>query len=125
MAANVWRFCKERSVSGRTVTLKVKYADVQIITRCKTVQLPIRSETELRGLAPGLMEATFPTPKGIRLLGVTLSSLVNDFDGEELQLSVSLRDGGQARAVPFATDGGEFICRCGNVLRFSHPSKIS
>lgn len=90
LAGKVWRFCKERSVSGRTVTLKVKYADFQIITRSKTVQLPIRSENELRGLAAGLMEATFPIPKGIRLLGVTLSSLVNDFDGEDLQLSLSL-----------------------------------
>jgi DNA polymerase-4 len=41
------------------VTLKVKYADFQIITRSRTVPAPIRSADELRALADGLLEATF------------------------------------------------------------------
>lgn len=90
LAAKVWRYCEERGFSGRTVTLKVKYADFQIITRSRTVHAPIRSEDELRELADGLLEATFPAPKGIRLLGVTLSSLLSGSDEGKPQLSLSL-----------------------------------
>jgi DNA polymerase-4 len=90
LAAKVWRYCEERGLAGRTVTLKVKYADFQIITRSRTVHASIRSEDELRALANGLLEATFPTPKGIRLLGVTLSSLLSGADEEKPQLSLSL-----------------------------------
>lgn len=50
----------------------------------------IRSEEALRELADGLLEATFPAPKGIRLLGMTLSSLLDGSDGDEPQLSLSL-----------------------------------
>lgn len=59
-------------------------------TRSRTVPASIRSEDELRELADGLLEATFPTPKGIRLLGVTLSSLLSGSDEEKPQLSLSL-----------------------------------
>lgn len=41
-------------------------------------------------LADGLLQATFPTPKGIRLLGVTLSSLLSGPNEEKPQLSLSL-----------------------------------
>jgi DNA polymerase-4 len=90
LAAKVWRYCEERGLAGRTVTLKVKYTDFQIITRSRTVHASIRSEDELRARADGLLEATFPTPKGIRLLGVTLSSLLSGADEEKPQLSLSL-----------------------------------
>lgn len=93
LSAKVWRYCVDRGFSGRTVTLKVKYADYadfQIITRSRTVPGAIRSELELRELADGLLEATFPAPKGIRLLGVTLSSLLDGSDEDEPQLSLSL-----------------------------------
>ena len=90
LAAKVWRYCEDRGFSGRTVTLKVKYADFQIITRSRTLHGPIRSEQELRELASALLEATFPTPKGIRLLGITLSSLQSDPDAAEPQLSLPI-----------------------------------
>jgi DNA polymerase-4 len=38
----------------------------------------------------GLLEVTFPAPKGIRLLGITLSSLITDDDGNEPQLLIPL-----------------------------------
>ncbi|MGO4842947.1 DNA polymerase IV, partial [Rhizobiaceae sp. 2RAB30] len=70
--------------------LKVKYADFQVITRSRTVHGPIRSEDELLELAAVLLEGTFPAPKGIRLLGITLSSLLTESDWEEPQLSFPL-----------------------------------
>lgn len=72
------------------MTLKVKYADFQIITRSKTLHGVVRGEGELLDVAMGLLETTFPTPKGIRLLGITLSSLLTEADEQEPQLSLSL-----------------------------------
>lgn len=78
-------------MSGRTVTLKVKYADFQQITRSRTIDRGVRDAAELAGIVSTLLEPLFPVEKGIRLLGVTLSSLEpKGEDGGEEQLSLGL-----------------------------------
>jgi DNA polymerase-4 len=57
------------------VTLKVKWADFTQIKRSKTVAAPVASAGEIAEIVELLLSAIFPVPKGIRLLGVTLSSL--------------------------------------------------
>lgn len=91
LATKVWRSCEARELSGRTVTLKVKYADFQQITRSRTIERGVRDAAELTSIASALLEPLFPVEKGIRLLGVTLSSLepAGD-DGTEEQLSLGL-----------------------------------
>ena len=74
LAAKVWRQAEARELHGRTVTLKVKYADFQQITRRRTSSAPVASEAELVAMAQGLLAPLFPTARGIRLLGVTLST---------------------------------------------------
>ena len=91
LAEKVWRHCEGRHLTGRTVTLKVKYADFQQITRSRTIGRSVRDAGELAGIASILLERLFPVEKGIRLLGVTLSSL--EAQGEEpavMQLSLGL-----------------------------------
>jgi len=85
LAAKVWQHCTDKNLAGKTVTLKIKYADFQIITRSRTLHRSIQTETELLDIATGLLEATFPTPKNIRLLGITLSSLLTESDFQETQ----------------------------------------
>lgn len=75
IAEKVWRYCEDRRIHGRTVTLKVKYADFQQITRSRTLAQPVASLAEFMQMVDALLEPRFPTKKGIRLLGVTLSSL--------------------------------------------------
>ena len=75
LAAKVWQYCAAKDITGRTVTLKVKYADFQQITRSRTLPAPLPSAEALAGVALALLDPLFPLPKGIRLLGVTLSSL--------------------------------------------------
>lgn len=75
LIAKVWRHCEANSTRGRTVTLKVKYADFQQITRSRTVGTAISAREEIEMLARSLLEPLFPTEKGIRLIGVTVSSL--------------------------------------------------
>ncbi|WP_441492670.1 DNA polymerase IV [Bosea sp. 2RAB26] len=81
LVAKVWRHCEAKGLHGRTVTLKVKYADFQQITRSRTVGLPPGSASEVESIACGLLDPLFPTQKGIRLIGVTLSS----FEGEQYE----------------------------------------
>ncbi|WP_370142117.1 DNA polymerase IV [Bradyrhizobium elkanii] len=84
----VWRHCEAKALYGRTVTLKVKYADFQQITRSRTVSSAIRTAAEVEDIAHGLLDPLFPTGKGIRLIGVTLSSFGDDRQDESCQLSL-------------------------------------
>ena len=75
LIAKVWSYCEGSTIRGRTATLKAKYADFQQITRSRSLEVPIDSRAVLEELVGQLLEPLFPVDKGIRLLGVTLSSL--------------------------------------------------
>ena len=90
LAAKVWRHCQGNGVHGRTVTLKIKYADFQIITRSKTTVAPIGAMGVLEAVSQSLLDPLFPTEKGIRLLGITLSSFVDDEVSEADQLDLQI-----------------------------------
>jgi DNA polymerase-4 len=76
----VWRHCESAGTRGRTVTLKVKFADFEIITRSRSVSSAVASRDDLVQLAIGLLEENMPVPKPVRLLGVSLSSLQREED---------------------------------------------
>jgi DNA polymerase IV len=76
----VWRHCELAGTRGRTVTLKVKFADFEIITRSRSVSSAISNGEDLARLAIGLLENAMPLPKAVRLLGVSLSSLQGEND---------------------------------------------
>jgi DNA polymerase-4 len=69
----VWAACAKARLHGRTVTLKVKFADFQQITRSHTAQDPVDTREELERQSLLLLEPVFPSEKGVRLLGVTVS----------------------------------------------------
>jgi DNA polymerase-4 len=71
----VWRHCEGASKRGRTVTLKVKFNDFEIITRSRSVAIPVSNRDDLERVAVGLLQAEMPLRKPVRLLGVSLSSL--------------------------------------------------
>jgi nucleotidyltransferase/DNA polymerase involved in DNA repair len=77
-------------IRGRTVTLKVKYADFQQITRSRTGQALFSARAEIEQLSYALLEPLFPVTKGIRLLGMTLSSLGEKQLESEPQLRLSI-----------------------------------
>lgn len=90
LAEKVWRHCEGKHLTGRTVTLKVKYADFQQITRSRTLTGPIQGAGDLQAIAVGLLQPLFPVEKGVRLLGVTLSSLGSEDEAGEQQLTLGL-----------------------------------
>ena len=65
----------DRQVRGRTVTLKVKYNNFQIMTRAKSVTHWIEDKAEFARLGRELLEEALPLPMPIRLMGLTLSNL--------------------------------------------------
>ena len=88
--AKVWRHCQATGIQGRTVTLKVKFADFQQITRSKSVKDAIDSLADLERLSLGLLEPLLPPRKGVRLLGISLSSLMQAQATGRRQLSLVL-----------------------------------
>jgi RNA polymerase sigma factor (sigma-70 family) len=86
----VWNHCERTAVRGRTVTVKVKYADFQQITRSRTYQAPLTERAAIEEAARALIESILPVQKKVRLLGVSLSSLRSESTGKEQQLRLSL-----------------------------------
>jgi DNA polymerase-4 len=74
MADDVWAWCEKSGGRGRTVTVKIKWADFQQSTRSQSFARPIGSRAGLHEGALALIRSVFPPPKGIRLVGVTLSN---------------------------------------------------
>ncbi|SNS17584.1 DNA polymerase-4 [Sphingomonas laterariae] len=90
MADEVWDWCERTRSTARTVTVKVKYADFQQITRSRTIAGPIADRAHLHVLGVELVRSIFPLAKGVRLLGVTLSNLEDAAAPADRQLAFVL-----------------------------------
>lgn len=86
MADDVWTWCEKANARGRTVTVKIKWADFQISTRSRSMELTIQTREKLHQFALSLIRSVFPPPKGIRLVGVTLSNFQAQSGGEAAEL---------------------------------------
>jgi len=87
----VWPQIAERELRGRTVTLKMKYTDFQLVTRAKSLPQPVADKAEFAKVARALLDEQLPLPLPIRLMGLTLSSLDGEKDErprDEAQLSL-------------------------------------
>jgi DNA polymerase IV len=85
----LWRHCEASTIRGRTVTLKVKFSDFQTITRSRTLPAAVASR-ELERVSLELLGALMPTPKGVRLLGVTIAGLEQHDVQANPQMSLAL-----------------------------------
>lgn len=74
----VWGYIERAQARGRTVTLKLKYTDFQIMSRARTVGAPVVTRAEFSAIARALLDEVLPLPLPIRLMGLTLSKLEND-----------------------------------------------
>lgn len=68
--------CGQKRIAGKTVTLKLRYAGFQTVTRARSAPFPVAEEAVLRQMALELLRSFFPLEKPVRLLGLTISSLV-------------------------------------------------
>jgi DNA polymerase-4 len=89
MAESVATMLRGASTACRTVTVKVKYKDLSLITRSHTLSRPISTGGAIGQVASALLASVDPG-EGIRLLGVSASGLTTA--GMD-QLSFDLGDG--------------------------------
>ena len=89
IADDVWAWCEKANCWGRTVTVKIKWADFQISTRSRSMETTIQTREKLHQVALDLIRSVFPPPKGVRLVGVTLSNFRQQTAGEAAELPFS------------------------------------
>ena len=87
---HVWTRIEAKSLSGRTVNLKVKYSDFQIVTRARSLERPVADVEEFLDLGRTLLRAILPPPKSIRLLGLGLSGLREETETAAPDLELEL-----------------------------------
>ena len=90
MAEDVWAWCEKSGFRGRTVTVKIKWADFQQSTRGRSTEFPIDSQGQLNEVALQLIRSVFPPAKGVRLVGVSLSNFRSPEVNSEEQLPLEI-----------------------------------
>jgi DNA polymerase IV len=86
----LWHHCEVTAIRGRTVTLKVKYSDFQIMTRCRSETDVVPDQVTLMRVSLDLLASLFPVKKGVRLLGISLSSLRSENVDAPPQMTLAL-----------------------------------
>jgi DNA polymerase-4 len=86
MVDEVWRWWERANSRGRTVTVKVKWANFQISTRSRSLETAIESRDRLHEVALGPIQSVFPPPRGVRLVGVSLSNFGSQAVDEAAEL---------------------------------------
>jgi DNA polymerase-4 len=69
-----WKRIERHNVAGRTITLKVKFFDFEVISRSKTFDFYIDTKEAIDYESKLLLKKEIPFKKPVRLLGVTLSN---------------------------------------------------
>src|SRR5439155_6571675 len=100
-ANDVWTWCEKAQTFGRTVTVKIKFADFQQITRSCSFTAVVATREQLRQASLDLIRSVFPPTQGIRLVGVTMSNFPEPsaHADEELPLFAECDIRARARAV--------------------------
>jgi DNA polymerase-4 len=82
---------RRRGLSGRTVSIKVRYADFTTITRARTLSVATNGSQEIYRTAASLFAEQAP-PGAVRLIGVRVEQLgEGDISGEQLLLDAPER----------------------------------
>ncbi len=72
------------------MTLKIKYADFKQIPRSHSVHGVIDGHTALEEICLALLKTQYPMTKGVRLLGISLSTLGSTGTDAAEQLTLGL-----------------------------------
>ena len=81
---------QKHNLIGKTLTIKINYADFESITRSKTLESGYFLKDEINKTIDFLIENLLPFPKGIRLLGLGVSNFLEEETGTGNQLKLEL-----------------------------------
>jgi DNA polymerase-4 len=82
IAGTVWERAETAEARGRTVTLKLRYADFRTITRARSSPQWIADKAEFMETGLDLLNELLPLEQPVRLAGLTLSALEQSDDGK-------------------------------------------
>ena len=68
----------QKKCGGNTLTLKIKYHDFVTISRSYTTHSPIYNSADIHNILPRLLSSCNSDEKKVRLLGISVSKLVQD-----------------------------------------------
>ncbi len=85
-SVRVGRRLREAGLSGRTVTLKLRFTDFRTITRSRTLPRPTDVDTDIHAVAAGLYARLELGRIPVRLVGVTVSNLRGERAPIQLEL---------------------------------------
>jgi DNA polymerase-4 len=89
IAGEVWRRPSKQEFYGRTVTLKVKYADFREVSKRRTLSKPIEDFHTFWSVAVDLLNAAeFGKEKRIRLMRLSVSNARETDEIEDRQLKL-------------------------------------
>ncbi|HNW50605.1 MAG TPA: DNA polymerase IV [Prolixibacteraceae bacterium] len=74
VAERSWKRIERHRVAGKTLTLKVKFFDFEVISRSKTLDYFIDSKEAFLFESTAILSKELPFKKAVRLLGITLSN---------------------------------------------------
>jgi DNA polymerase-4 len=86
IAEGLFRSIEKSKNYGRTLTIKIKFSDFQIITRSKTANRDITRLQDMIVIIKELLYQNMENGVGVRLLGVSISNLRNEEDSLPRQL---------------------------------------
>lgn len=89
--AIVWERIEASGARGRTVTLKLKFTDFQIMTRATSLPDYVSGREQFAQAARALLETELPLRGPIRLMGLTLSGLEGAEDDKPARDEAQLR----------------------------------
>ena len=92
IAGTLEKRLKKHKISGKTVTLKIKYSDFKRITRSLSFPNLVSDIETIKSTAKQLLISSGLEDKKIRLLGITLSNF-----GTEISNSIKSEETGQLR----------------------------
>jgi len=83
----MWKRCEAKQVMGKTVTLKLRFADFTTITRSSTHKQDF-TKNEMEETLIGLLPIDEVMERGVRLLGATISHFKSEIDHFTKQLKI-------------------------------------
>lgn len=82
VAEAAWVRVDRSGAQGRTVTLKLRFTGFHTITRARSFAAPVPDQAAFLAAGIMLLEAQLPVPNGVRLLGLTLSGILEEEEEE-------------------------------------------